>query len=318
MKYFIWLGILLLFIYSEALLAQEAPVTTKTEEVKGFTMTLLDEGGRKKAVISGSIANILPGGLIEILDVVARVFTPSDRGADTLIHSSKGIYNRLTNVIDTDQFVRINRRNMVITGTGLHWEPDKAKIEIHRNVRVEYITTRRKPANNEVLPSSPLMDIEERGSEKEQDEGSFTQPSDVGNPDMENVVTIITAEGSGKLNYEQEIIAVFRENVEINDKDVNLKAHLTKMFFDDEAQDITKIEAYGNVRIKQPKRESSCRKAVYFVDEDKIVLSGNPRIVQGLDLYTAQKITIYDKGERVVFEPRAELVIYASTEHEEI
>ena len=57
-------------------------------------------------------------------------------------------------------------------------------------------------------------------------------------------------------------------------------------------------------------------KKFYYVDEDRIELVGKPKIIQGLDFYTAEKVTIYDKGGRVVFEPKAELVIYASTEHE--
>lgn len=299
--------------------AGEPPVSTNKEEVKGFTMTLVDEDGRKKAVIGGSIANILPGGLIEILDVVARVYNPNNKTTDAIIHSSKGVYNRMRNIIDTNQFVRINRRDMVITGTGLHWEPDRAEIKLHRNVRVEYIT-RRKVEDNKVSSSSPnhTISAEEGGEKNLLHSDSADKLSNTNNPGEEDVATIITAEGSGKLDYGDGGVAVFRKNVEMNDKNANLKARLMKMFFNDQTQALTKVQAYGNVKIKQPKRQSSCRKAVYFVDEDKIVLSGNPRIVQGLDLYTAKKITIYDKGERVVFEPRAELVIYASTEHEEM
>lgn len=324
MKSFVYIVILLLVVYPGILLAEKVPVDTKTEEVKGFSMTLVDKDGRKKAIISGSVATILPGALIEILDVVARVFDPNNKGADTLIHSNKGIYNRLTNVIDTDQFVRINRRDMVITGTGFHWEPDLAKIEIHRNVRVEY-ATRRETENDEVpsVSSSSPMSISSISSTSStsgqvSDEGMAGQSLTTDNPGEEDVVTVITAEGSGKLNYEGGAVAIFKKNVEIDDKKTDLKAHLMKMFFDKETEALTKVVAYGDVRIKQPKRESFCRKATYFVDEDKIILAGNPRIVQGLDLYTAQKITIYDKGERVVFEPRAELVIFAATEHEEM
>lgn len=298
---FIALIIQLIICFSQLLAwAEKEPATAKVEEVKGFTMTLVNKDGNKEAIINGSIANILPGGVIEILDVVTRVFDHNDKGADTLIHSAKGTYNRLKNLVDTDQFVRINRRDMAITGTGLHWEPDRNKMKIHRNVRLEYTTER----------ESDLQKAQEKDINGQED-------SKV-NPGKEDVITVITAEGSGKMNYEESVVAVFRKNVEVDDKNANLKAHLMKMFFDDQTQDLTKVEAYGNVRIKQPKRESSCRKAVYFVDEDKIILSGNPRIVQGQDLYTAETITIYEKGERVVFEPRAELVIYASTEHGEM
>lgn len=284
--------LLLILINPLFVFAEEIQGTSKAEEVKGFTMTLANKDGIEEAIVNGSVANILPGGIIEIMDVVSRVFSQDSIGGDTLIHSSRGIYNKLKNVVDTDEFVRINRRDMVITGTGLHWEPNKFEIEIHKNVKVEYVSER-----NNVNSEDPSL-----------------VPQD----DRNTAVTVITAEGSGKLNYKKGIVAIFRKNVEIDDKNANLKAHLMKMYFDKKTEALTKVEAYGNVKIKQPKRESSCRKAVYFTDEDKVVLTGNPRIIQGVDLYTAKKITIYDKGEKVVFEPRAELVLYSSTEHEDV
>lgn len=305
------------------LLSEEVQKTSKIEEVKGFTMTLVDKDGTEKAIVNGSTANILPGGTIEIVDVVSRVFDRDNIGGDTLIHSSRGIYNRLQNVVDTNQFVRINRRDMVITGTGLHWEPDKEEMEIHRNVKVEY-TSKRKSENSKAditesstVDTPSLKSTQHKGTNPEVKSTEQAQGQN-NNLKEESMVTVITAEGSGKLNYKWGIVAIFRENVELDDKNTDMKAHLMKMFFDKETEALTKVEAYGNVKIKQPKRKSFCRKAVYFVDDDKIILTGGPKIVQGSDLYTAKKITIYNKGEKAVFEPRAELVFYSSTEREEI
>lgn len=272
------------FCFWHCAFAQEMPSVTKTEEVKGFTMTIVDKGGKEKAAISGSVANMLPGGLVEILEVVARVYGRDMEGTDTLIHTSKGIYDRLKNIITTDQFVRINRRDVVITGTGLEWIPDKSRLEIEENVKVEYSS-------------------------------SNVTTNGAGNASTQKRTIIITSRGSGLLDYQGDV-AVFKKNVVAEDPDATLKAHRMKMFFSDKTQGLIKVEAYGNVRIKQPHRESSSRRAVYYVGEDKIVLTGNPRIVQGLDFYTANKVTIYDKGQRVVFEPRAKLIIYASTEHD--
>lgn len=260
--------------------------------LKGFTMTLLDGDTKKKAVINGSVARILRGGLIDVLDVVARIYNPGGNGCDVLIHSSRGVYNKARNIVDTDQFVRINYGNMVVTGTGLHWEPDMAKLEMYKNVRIEYITERRQEDVNEDNTHEPLIA-----------------------DNSEDVVTVITGEGKGDMDYKTEPIVIMRRNVRIRDRDVNIKAHLAKAFFDKETQKLNKVEVYGNVKIKQPKRESLCKKAIYFVGEDKAVLTGKPKIVKGLDLYAAEKITIYDKGERVIFEPKAELVIFASPEN---
>lgn len=272
----------IIFVFPFVLFAQEGSVSTKNEEVKGFVMTIMDKWGEEKAAVAGSKANILQKGLIEIEDVVARIYAEKKGEADTLIHTDKGIYDRLQNIVTSDRFVRINRRDLEVTGTGLEWFPNKSRIVIMENVRVE-------------------LTFDDDAVEGEDSKGKRD--------------TTIFSEGRGKMDYANHM-AVFKKNVVVTDPDVTLKAHAIKIFFKEDSQELERIEAYGNVKIKQPKRESRSRKAVYFADLDQIVLTGNPRIIHGLDFYTADQVTIYDRGEKVVFEPRANLVIYQSTGHE--
>jgi len=270
------------------LLAEENALSTLSEEVKGFMMTMVDKKGKSTATVSGSMANLLSGGLIEIDDVLVRIYKPKPGEPDIIVHTAKGTYNRAANVVETDEFVRINHMDTVITGSGLCWEPDRSVLRIKRNVKVKYHTPREQTAEEKIS----------------------------GSGNSEDSVTVITAEGSGKMDYRKNN-AVFRKNVVVTDPQVTLKAKRMKIFFDSDTKGrIAKIEAYGGVRIKQPERESSSRKAVYYTGEDKVLLVGNPRIVQGLDLYTADRITIYEKGSRVIFEPRAQLVIYPRADHD--
>lgn len=269
--------------------AQEQNMSSMVEEIEGFTMTLVDKKGLDKASVNGSVANILPGGLIEIYDVVARIFKPRPGEPDIIIHTEKGLYNRNENFVNTDEFVRINHMDIVITGDGLVWEPDKTEVKIKKNVRVEYHTPR------EIV----------------EDPGVEAPPRD------DDPVTVITARGSGKMDYSNKT-AFFKKNVIVKDFQAILKADRMKVYFDEEQGIVQKVEGYGNVKIKQPNRESSSRKAEYFVALDKIILTGDPRIAQGSDLYTSDKIIIFDKGNRVVFEPRAQLVIYSKGESDRL
>jgi lipopolysaccharide transport protein LptA len=276
-----------LFIFLQLMIcnlcAQDLPIAPKTEEVKGFVMTIVDRGGKDKASISGSKANLLQGGMIEILEAVARIYSQEKGESDTLVHTSKALYNKFRNNVTTDQFVRINRRDMVVTGTGLQWMPEKTKLNIDENVRIEYLPGK----ESEVIPV----------------------------PGAVSGLTVITSKGNGMFEYSKGV-AVLNKNVVVDSADTRLVAHKMKIFLDQDTQKLSKVEAYGDVKIKQQKRESSSRKAVYFVNEDRIELTGSPKIVQGLDLYTAQKVTIYDKGNRVVFEPKAEMMIYMNEEKE--
>jgi lipopolysaccharide export system protein LptA len=56
------------------------------------------------------------------------------------------------------------------------------------------------------------------------------------------------------------------------------------------------------------------RKAVYTSQDGKIVLTGKPQIMQGQNTYTGDKITIFKDQDRVIFEPRARLVMYSDEE----
>jgi lipopolysaccharide export system protein LptA len=65
---------------------------------------------------------------------------------------------------------------------------------------------------------------------------------------------------------------------------------------------IDRIEIEGEVKITQENKLATCDKAVYYRPEQKIVLSGNPRVSQGKDELYGQLITLYIMEERSVIE----------------
>ncbi|WP_447973033.1 LptA/OstA family protein [Nitrospira sp. Kam-Ns4a] len=74
---------------------------------------------------------------------------------------------------------------------------------------------------------------------------------------------------------------------------------------------ISMIEATGRVRIEKDDGTATCQKAVYYGDEEKIVLTGEPVAWQKGTRVTGQKITLYlaedrsvvEGGSRVMIEP---------------
>lgn len=79
---------------------------------------------------------------------------------------------------------------------------------------------------------------------------------------------------------------------------------------------ITRIEALGKVRIVEGDRVATGDKAIYYTQEDKIVLLGNPQLWQGENSLKGQEIIFYHKENRAVVEgeinKRVEAVIYPS------
>lgn len=123
--------------------------------------------------------------------------------------------------------------------------------------------------------------------------------------------TVIT---SKRLHYDsQRGIAVFEGDVVVIDPGLNIEAdQLTVIFAEDKK--VTTIEALGNVVITQEDKKGTGRKAVYYVQEGKVVLSGNPRIQRGSDELTGEIITLWRDSGRIVCEPNAVLKLYSTKE----
>jgi len=72
---------------------------------------------------------------------------------------------------------------------------------------------------------------------------------------------------------------------------------------------VSMIEATGQVRIQQADGRATCRKAVYYQDEEKIVLTGDPVAWQKGTRVTGKQITMYLAEERSVVEGGSRVMI---------
>ncbi|MGB0910452.1 MAG: LptA/OstA family protein, partial [Nitrospirales bacterium] len=61
---------------------------------------------------------------------------------------------------------------------------------------------------------------------------------------------------------------------------------------------IERVVATGKVRIEKPSGRAVCRQAVYFKDEDKLVLTGSPIAWQDGTRVSGTKMTMYLKEDR--------------------
>ncbi len=103
-------------------------------EVEGFALEIPDETGQTQTILEGSKAVFNPAGTIDITEVKAKIH-PKDKSSIVVV-SSRAEYHRNTKVVTTDSPVKIDSKDMHVTGTGLVWEPDKESIWIREGVRV--------------------------------------------------------------------------------------------------------------------------------------------------------------------------------------
>ena len=85
--------------------------------------------------------------------------------------------------------------------------------------------------------------------------------------------------------------AVFEGKVVARQGDLTLYADRLQISYAEGGSDLSKVEAFGNVRITQGSRQASGAHAVYDPKTAQIALDGAPKVVQGDDVITGKLIT---------------------------
>ena len=108
--------------------------------------------------------------------------------------------------------------------------------------------------------------------------------------------------------------ATFEGKVVARQGDLTLYADRLVISYGADGHDLSRVEAFGNVRIIQGTRQASGAHAVYEPKEARILLDGSPRVTsQGGDEVSGELITYYVNEQRSVVtggKGRVEAVIH--------
>jgi lipopolysaccharide export system protein LptA len=94
--------------------------------------------------------------------------------------------------------------------------------------------------------------------------------------------------------------ATFEGKVVARQGDLTLYADRLLISYSGAGQELSRVEAFGNVRILQGNRQASGAHAIYEPKEARILLDGSPKVVQGEDVITGKLITYYVNEQRSV------------------
>jgi lipopolysaccharide export system protein LptA len=94
--------------------------------------------------------------------------------------------------------------------------------------------------------------------------------------------------------------ATFEGKVVARQGDLTLYADRLLISYSGAGQELSRVEAFGNVRILQGNRQASGAHAVYEPKEARILLDGSPKVVQGEDVITGKLITYFVNEQRSV------------------
>ena len=95
---------------------------------------------------------------------------------------------------------------------------------------------------------------------------------------------------------------VFIGQVVLKKEAMTLNADYLTVHYDTPAKGIRDIEALGSVMVTKEGRVALANKAVYYSNEEKIVLTGDARIIENDNQLGGDRITLYIRDDRSIVE----------------
>ncbi len=95
---------------------------------------------------------------------------------------------------------------------------------------------------------------------------------------------------------------MFFDDVTLKKEDITLYSDQLIVFYDVSTKGVKEIEALGNVVVRREGRVALANRALYSSREEKIVLTGDARIIENENQIGGDRITLYIRSDRSVVE----------------
>jgi outer membrane protein assembly factor BamD len=136
------------------------------------------------------------------------------------------------------------------------------------------------------LPSTPTTPKEVEKSKK----GVLPEPGQAKLVDTGQPIDITSDRVE---TYSKENLIVFKGNVMARQKDIVIYADSLEAVIIQDGKGIEKVIAGGNVKIQQGLRVASCQRAVFYNLDQKVFLTGDPKVWEGDNIVSGDEI-IFD------------------------
>jgi lipopolysaccharide export system protein LptA len=94
----------------------------------------------------------------------------------------------------------------------------------------------------------------------------------------------------------------FTGNVTLKKESMTLSSDSMIVFYDAGSKDVRQIDAHGNVVVRKDSRVAFSNDASYFSRDEKIVLTGDARIIENENQLNGGKITLFMRDDRSLVE----------------
>jgi lipopolysaccharide export system protein LptA len=115
-------------------------------------------------------------------------------------------------------------------------------------------------------------------------------------------------------------VITFRGKVEARQGGLTISADTAQVFYEkkEEGNDIHEVVATGNVKVQDGERLGTAQRAVFVNREQKITLTGQPKVWQGKDMVSGEKIIVLLGEEKTLVESgpdrRVEVILHPKGE----
>lgn len=127
--------------------------------------------------------------------------------------------------------------------------------------------------------------------------GSFASTLDEKDGKSQIIISSETLTADNKNNT-----AVFEGNVVAKTDDITMYSDKMIVSYDSKDSKIIKIHALGNVKVHNEERALFSKEAIYINNEEKIIFTGNPKVIEGENMITGKQIIFFLKDNRAVVE----------------
>jgi lipopolysaccharide export system protein LptA len=94
----------------------------------------------------------------------------------------------------------------------------------------------------------------------------------------------------------------FTGNVTLKKEGMTLSSDVMVVFYDAGSKDIKEIQAHGNVVVRKEGRVALSNDASYFSREEKIILTGEARIIENESQIGGERIILFLRDDRSIVE----------------
>lgn len=253
--------------------AEEA-LNKPNQEVDDFSLVQYKDNGNEKWKLNGKTAEVQDDNVK--IDTVSAI----SYGVDTAfkLRAKEGTLNQVENVVQLkDNVVATTTDGTKLTTEYLEWDAENRNFSTDAPVNI-------KKADLEVNGCGAVCDIENETAELKKDvSASMNSVNSDKGAGMEldsskNHKTIIFCDGPLELSYKKNR-ATFYKNVRVDDAKGTIYADRMDVYFSTDSRRIKSVIAKGNVKIVNGDNVTYSDRAIYLVDQGRIILPNRPKLV---------------------------------------